>query len=104
MLCEWINMKEEKKCKSCYGHGFWAWGDICPVGQIDAEDGVPTIKCPECGADTNPLEPDEEDDNVIIESKKRYEQIEKLFDDGKLLFGTLSKDNEYYKLREEINK
>lgn len=43
------------KCKSCYGYGFWCWGDIEPMGSIDAMDGVPTIKCPECGANPNPV-------------------------------------------------
>ena len=51
-------MRKEKdiiKCKTCYGYGFWAFGDYVPVGPMDAEDGTPTLPCPECGANTNPI-------------------------------------------------
>jgi hypothetical protein len=36
----------------------WAFGkgDGVPMGPLDAADGVPTIPCPECGANTNPIE------------------------------------------------
>ena len=44
-----------KKCKTCYGYGIWAIGDPVPMGPMDAEDGCPTKKCPECGANANPL-------------------------------------------------
>ena len=37
------------KCKTCYGYGLWAIGDPCPMGPMDAGDGMPTKKCPECG-------------------------------------------------------
>ena len=43
-----------KKCKTCLGHGLWFDGSGAPVGPMDAEDGIPTIPCPECGANTNP--------------------------------------------------
>jgi hypothetical protein len=39
-----------KKCKTCYGYGIWAIGEPRGVGPMDASDGVPTKKCPECGA------------------------------------------------------
>jgi hypothetical protein len=45
-----------KKCKTCYGYGFWAFGDYVPVGPMDAEDGTPTLPCPECGANPNPID------------------------------------------------
>ena len=45
--------KEKKKCKTCYGYGLWAFGDKVPMGPMDAGDGMPTIKCPECGASYN---------------------------------------------------
>lgn len=41
-------------CKTCYGHGLWAIGDPSPMGPMDAGDGMPTKKCPECGANDNP--------------------------------------------------
>jgi hypothetical protein len=43
----------------CYGFGLWAWGVPSPMGSMDARDGMPTIKCPVCGANKNPrkLEP-----------------------------------------------
>jgi len=37
------------KCKTCYGYGFWAIGDPCPMGPIDFSDGCPTTECQECG-------------------------------------------------------
>ena len=46
-------MKKEKKCKTCYGYGLWAIGEPIPMGPIDAGDGMPTKKCPECGASYN---------------------------------------------------
>jgi hypothetical protein len=41
----------------CMGFGLWAIGDACPMGPMDASDGCPTIACPECGADANPIKP-----------------------------------------------
>jgi hypothetical protein len=43
-------------CTVCLGFGMWAIGDRSPMGPMDAEDGMPTIKCPICGANANPLE------------------------------------------------
>jgi len=43
-----------KKCKTCYGYGLWAIGDKVPMGYMDADDGCPTIECPECKANPNP--------------------------------------------------
>jgi len=44
------------ECKTCMGFGLWAWGDANPMGPMDASDGTPTIACPECGANINPVE------------------------------------------------
>jgi len=43
-------VKNKKKCTRCFGFGIWAIGDPCGVGEMDARDGVPIKKCPECGA------------------------------------------------------
>ena len=59
---------------------------------MDAQDGVPTIKCPECGASANPRK-----------NKERYEQIEKLWKEGKLLYGVIS-DEDYPKLITKLNR
>lgn len=48
-----VNKKE--RCKTCWGYGLHALGDSCPMGRMDAEDGMPTIACPECGTNPNPL-------------------------------------------------
>jgi len=45
----------QKEC--CYGFGLWAIGDACPMGPMDAKDGMPTIACPECGSNANPVRP-----------------------------------------------
>ena len=42
-------MEKEKKCKTCLGYGLWAIGAPSPMGPMDAGDGMPTKKCPECG-------------------------------------------------------
>ena len=44
----------EKGCKTCWGYGLWPFGEPVPMGPIDAEDGMPTKACPECGANPNP--------------------------------------------------
>jgi hypothetical protein len=44
------------KCKTCRGYGLWYYGDPSPMGPVDASDGMPTIPCPECGANANPIE------------------------------------------------
>ena len=39
-----------KKCKLCYGYGFWPIGDLIPIGEIDSQDwGNKCIQCPFCG-------------------------------------------------------
>lgn len=45
-----------KMCQTCYGYGLWAVGDPVPMGPIDAMDGLPTISCPECGANAKPVD------------------------------------------------
>ena len=41
------------------GYGLWSDG-TAPMGPLDAGDGFPTIPCPECGANKNPIEEGEE--------------------------------------------
>lgn len=48
-------LNEPKKCGTCWGHGLHALGDASPMGRMDAEDGMPTEACPECGANPNPF-------------------------------------------------
>jgi hypothetical protein len=48
--------RKAELCTRCYGFGLWAVGDPVPMGPIDAMDGLPTIPCPECGANANPVE------------------------------------------------
>lgn len=42
------------KCGTCWGHGLWADG-TAPMGRMDASDGLPTMPCPECSANPNPV-------------------------------------------------
>ena len=56
------------KCNICYGHGFWAWGDIIPMGSMDATDGMPTMECPECKSSTNAIK---ETDNIRIAKRRQ---------------------------------
>lgn len=46
--------KSISKCKTCLGYGLWACGTASPMGPMDASDGMPTLACPECGANPNP--------------------------------------------------
>ena len=80
-----------EKCNSCFGYGFWSWTHIAPMGAMDAEDGVPTTKCPECGANPNPRDGTE----------ARYEQIKKLYDEGKLKFGCMEDIQAAWRLANE---
>ena len=43
----------KKKCKTGLGYGLWGIGDDSPMGELDAKEGMPTKKCPECGANAN---------------------------------------------------
>lgn len=47
--------KPGNTCDTCYGWGLWAMGDPAPMGPMDAEEGMPTLECPECGENPNPL-------------------------------------------------
>lgn len=55
--------QQPKRCTTCRGYGLWAMGDAVPMYRMDAEDGMPTIPCPECGANRNPW-PDNEQDGT----------------------------------------
>jgi hypothetical protein len=48
-----VTMPKSQDCKTCYGCGLWPDG-TAPMGPMDASDGMPTIACPECGANPNP--------------------------------------------------
>jgi hypothetical protein len=47
---------KKKKCDRCLGFGLWAIGEPNPMGEMDAKEGLPTIACPICGANKNPIE------------------------------------------------
>lgn len=54
------NMKRtesSKICKTCFGFGMWPDG-TAGMGPLDASDGMPTIECPECKANANPIKGD----------------------------------------------
>lgn len=57
----------KSKCGTCRGYGLWGMGESAPMGASDANDGMPTVPCPECGANYNPWSWDDdledEDDN-----------------------------------------
>jgi hypothetical protein len=48
-------MIKPKDCQTCLGYGLWGIGEPSPMGPIDASGGLPTIPCPECGANANPI-------------------------------------------------
>jgi hypothetical protein len=43
------------KCTICRGFGLWGVGDKSPMGPMDARDGCPTVECPKCHANANPI-------------------------------------------------
>jgi len=81
-------------CKACFGYGFWIWGHVAPMGRLDAKDGVPTARCPECGASANHSDSDA--------SEVRYKQLKKLYDNNQLKFGEMSNVQEAWKLANAI--
>jgi hypothetical protein len=66
---------KQKKCKECYGFGFWSWGSYVPMGSLDAKDGIPTLPCKACGANPNPIRID----GKIIKTR---EQLQKAYGKG----------------------
>src|SRR5579884_2572334 len=42
-------------CGTCWGYGLWAYGTPMAMGPLDAQEGMPTKPCEECGASANPL-------------------------------------------------
>lgn len=48
-------MTLKSNCNTCHGFGMWSIGDPSPMGVLDANDGMSTIPCPECGANKNPI-------------------------------------------------
>jgi len=65
----------KEECEFCYGYGYWAWGNICPMGRMDAGDGMPTLRCPACGANPNPLK--------SKEAKELESKLEKAYNNWK---------------------
>lgn len=63
-----------RKCSTCNGFGLWAIGDPSPMGGMDAADGCPVKKCPECGANGIPK-------NTWRTLDGRYIPIKELEDD-----------------------
>lgn len=45
---------KKNKCKTCQGYGMWAIGLYTSMGKSDSTT-YPTLPCPECGADANPI-------------------------------------------------
>jgi hypothetical protein len=57
----------KNKCLKCYGFGWWAIGDLVPLGEMDAREyGKFTIKCPWC--------------NAGFEKGEKYELLKRLKD------------------------
>ena len=48
-------MNKNKSCDKCDGYGLWFNDPKSPMGPIDASDGIPTIPCPKCKANANPI-------------------------------------------------
>lgn len=46
--------RERKECGTCQGYGMWGFGRYASMGKHDSTT-YPTIPCPECGADANPI-------------------------------------------------
>ena len=69
-------MKQEKKqCKFCQGYGWWSFGLLSSIGEMDSrEAGERIIKCPWCGAGY--IDEGERWD-ALVESKKRVDEEEK---------------------------
>lgn len=61
--------QKEKECSTCQGFGLWAMGDPSPMYPMDAKDGLPTIECPECHANANPVDKDEQSLDDIAGSR-----------------------------------
>jgi len=57
-----------QKCKTCFGYGLWFLGEHTPMGGMDASDGMPTIKCPECGMSYN-----DKNKKIRNESRRKHE-------------------------------
>jgi len=58
------------KYKACYGYGYWAIGDFCPMGPMDAGDGIPTLECPVCHSNANPIKKN----GRVIKTKEDYKK------------------------------
>ena len=43
------------KCNTCQGYGMWGFGMYTSMGEWDSKGGIPTLPCPECRANANPI-------------------------------------------------
>jgi hypothetical protein len=75
-----MNTVKEKSCKTCWGFGMHALGEACPMGPMDASDGMPTVACPECGADANPRQAKEMPSTTRVFSDEEKNRAAKKFD------------------------
>ena len=82
------------ECKTCLGYGFWVWSHIAPMGRIDAEDGVPTIPCPECKANPNPVKG----------FKDRIDFLNRAYKLGILNFGEAKTSEEFREIHRKVNE
>lgn len=57
------------ECTLCHGFGLHALGDPSPMGRMDAQDGLPTQVCPECGQSYN-----DKDNTIRARSRQRCTQ------------------------------
>lgn len=86
------------KCKACFGYGFWCWSHIAPMGSLDAKDGVTTMACPECGANPNPTNID--DENL----KERENTLKDIYKKGLLKFGDVDSNEELQEVWKKVNE
>lgn len=44
-----------KECSTCQGYGMWSFGLYTSMGELDSKGGIPTLPCPSCGSNANPI-------------------------------------------------
>ncbi len=65
---------QNTSCNTCYGYGLWPDG-TAPMGSLDAEEGLGTIACPECGKNPNPTEPWPSDEETEQRWREGFEKL-----------------------------
>ena len=61
--------QQTEHCDKCYGFGLWAKGFHSPIRKGDVDKGNPTIACPHCKANANPLPPKAEKESPKVSQK-----------------------------------